>query len=103
MPLRQRYLQYPEWVENLPDTCLVNAVKEAITTRDSAIRGGARDHKACRAALGSGEKILDQIEFGRVTGEKACSKAAVAVRKFNTAVECAHPTARRGRLGGSQR
>lgn len=96
-------LQPPAWVERLEDSCLQQTVIEALVARWTAIKNGAEHHRACKAALVSGKTILENIATGRVTGELACKRAADALRKFTTAVECAHPTAQRSDLRGARK
>lgn len=95
MPARRREFYFPPWVERIDDTCLSEAVKEALIARDHALRSGATEHRGCRGVFKSAEKTLDQIEFARVMGSRACLKAATAVRKFTMAAECSAPSARR--------
>ena len=94
MPHRERRIPWPLWVERIGSECLQTTVKEALHARDAAVDGGAERHTACARVLRAADATLDQIEFDRVTGRLACRKAADALRKFNTAAECAHPTAR---------
>jgi hypothetical protein len=83
----------PEWVDGLRDRGLRAVVAEALFARAFAIRHGAREHAKGVAALTSADTALDQIADGRVTGDLACRKAAGALRKYNTAAECAASTA----------
>lgn len=92
MPARERNIIFPAWSEDLPDTCLRKVVRQAVIARSDAVDNGALKHKSCRAVFESADKTLDQIEFHRITGDIACTKAATALRKFNTAAECGHPT-----------
>lgn len=91
----KKTLGLPDWVEKLDDTCLYQTVVEALVARQFAMSQGAQEHKACKAALHSADATLEQIASGRVTGTAACRKAADSLRKYNTAGECAHPTASR--------
>ena len=76
-----------------------NASRSLITrltrARISGSRGSARmeRHPSARKLLGIGDDILRRIEDGRLKGDAACRKAAVALRKFNTAGEHAKSTA----------
>jgi len=93
MPASRKDIAFPEWVENIDDACLSEAVKEALIARSSAIRSGAlKSHKVCKAKFESAETTIEQIEFGRVTGAIACKKAATAMRKYAVADECAEPS-----------
>lgn len=92
MPAKTKNIIWPEWVEGIQDTCLQETVREALVARDVAVRAGALQHRACRAVLAAADATLEQIELGKVGGKVACRKAAVAVRKYSTAVECVHPT-----------
>lgn len=82
---------WPGWVTSLEDSCLRKAVKEALVAKDTAVDLGATRRDApreCRAAFRAADKTLDQVREGRVEGDAACRKAAVAVRKFSNAVDC---------------
>lgn len=101
LPSRKMYeINLPEWIEEIHNQCLKEVVVEALYARSDAVRGGAEKHKPCASVLKSADTTMDSIRFGRVSGDTACKKAATAVRKYNTAGECAHPTAstRRGQL-----
>lgn len=88
-----KILKVPDWVKRISDPCLANIVTEALVARNAAVIGGAEGHKECRAVLRSADQTLDAVEAGH--GD-ACRKASTALRKYNTAAECAHPTAMRG-------
>lgn len=94
-PKKKNMLMAPRWVDALDNDCLWETVREALQAKASAIRQGAEEHKACRAVMRSADKTIDAIEKGDVQGTEACKKAAVAVRKYSTALECARPSARR--------
>ena len=91
MPPRKRKIPWPAWVNALDDMCLREGVREALTARETALSLGANKKQGCVGAFRSAETTLDQIEFGRVTGQAACKKAAVALRKYTNAVDCAVP------------
>ena len=96
MPASRKNIMFPEWVENTPDACLSEALKEALLARNSAIGSGVlKSGKACKASFESAENTIEQIEFGRVHGSVACRKAATAMRKYTVAAECAEPTAKK--------
>ncbi len=95
MPSSRKDVTFPDWVEAIDDECLSETVKEALQARSTAIRSGAKAHKNCRAALDSADKTLDQIEFGRISGSRACTKAVTAMRKYTVAAEYSAPSARR--------
>ena len=99
MPRSDRKINYPAWVDKV-DSCAADVVREALRARESALAGGAMGDRTCRRLVSVGDKILSVIQAGKVTGDAVCAKAAVAVRKFNTAVECSHPTTRKSLLGG---
>ncbi len=88
-------LDWPEWVSEIKDHCLKDVVREVIVAHDKAVEAGAARYKNCRNALKSGEKTIEQIRYGRVTGLTACKTAADALRKLTSALECAEPTATR--------
>lgn len=87
------YSPIPEWVRQLENSCLQEEVREAIDARSWAIDRGAEHHPSAMKLLRIGDDILAKIEEGRLRGDVACRKAAVAVRKFNTAGEHAKSTA----------
>jgi hypothetical protein len=89
-PKARNYSPMPEWVLQLDD-CLQEEVREAIDAKSWAIDRGADKHPSGAKLLRIGDKILDQIENG-LRGARACRKAAVACRKFNTAGEHAKST-----------
>lgn len=95
MPAKSKHVVLPDWVERIDDPCLVETITEALVARRLAERLGAPDQRPCRSVFAAGDKTLDAIADGRVRGQVACRKAAVALRKFNTALECVRPTARR--------
>lgn len=68
------------WAGELDDACLFEVVLEAVMARASAIR-----HAGNARAIAAGDAVLEGIKSGRVTGSRACKKAAVAVRKYNRA------------------
>lgn len=88
------YSPVPEWVRQIDNACLQEEVREAIDARSWAIDRGAQRHPSGAKLLRIGDDILARIEDGRLDGIAACRKAAVAVRKFNTAGEHALSTAR---------
>jgi hypothetical protein len=65
------------WVNDLDDACLYEVVVEALTARVSAERRGGNP-----SAIAAGDVALDLIRTGRVHGDQACKKAAVALRKY---------------------
>ncbi len=87
----------PEWVEEiaLHNMCLYETVVEALFARHTALRNNAQQYKACAAVMRAADETLRQIAEGRIKGTVACKKAAIAVRKYTTAFECAHPTAQK--------
>lgn len=99
MPIKKRLgeLSAPEWVDAIEDECLWEIVMEAYVARLSATRRGADDDPSCDAVLRSGDTTMQMIRDGRIRGREECRKAASAVRKYNTAAECARPTASRTR------
>jgi hypothetical protein len=89
----------PDWLDTLDDPCLETTVVEAIVARREAVRDGAENYPACKAALRSGDLTLDTIASGRVRGKAAWKKAADALRKYTSAGECVRPTATRRQQG----
>jgi hypothetical protein len=91
-------LVIPSWVDGLGDECLRDTVLEALIAKHDADKAGVdprADKDPCASAYRSGEETLAQIKHGRYDERQACRRAATAVRKYNTARECALPTARR--------
>jgi hypothetical protein len=84
MPARQkRYddaMQLAPWVNKIDDRCLRDVVLEALIARNAAVRANGDDK-----TIAAGDATLEQIEYGRVSGRRACRKAATAVRKFDEA------------------
>jgi hypothetical protein len=94
MPYKRRnYSPMPAWVNAIDNDCLREVVREAVDAQSWAIDRGAERHPSGRKLLSVGDDILQRIEDGRLKGDAACKKAAVALRKFNTAGEHARPTA----------
>jgi hypothetical protein len=94
-PRRHRYdeaLRLAPWVERLDNSCLREMVTEALIARKAAVtaRGNA-------AVIASGDKTLERIEFGKDTGDVACRKASVAIRRFDEAYMATRTAGRRGR------
>lgn len=102
MPHRapDKILKIPAWVDALDNGCLRETAVEALIVRDFAVKHGAENHAACKRVLVAADSTLDSVALGRVTGDLACRKAATALRKYNSAAECVHPTARKERLTG---
>lgn len=65
------------WVDELDDLCLYEVVLQALTARVSAMR-----HNGDARIIAAGDAALDAVSSGRVTGDQACKKAAVALRKY---------------------
>lgn len=98
-PRKKPQIPLPEWIVATQgeDPSLFTALYEAWWARDFAIRQGADRRGACKASFDAAEATLDQIKFGRVTGERAWKKAAVALRKYTNAADCVRPTKRAAR------
>lgn len=82
-PRKHRYseaIRLAPWIESLESTCLREMVTEALIARRSAVAANG-DAKIIRA----GDKTLERIEFGKDTGDVACRKASVAIRRFDEA------------------
>jgi hypothetical protein len=100
-PKKRQYDEVPEWIHELreSDPYLWEVVVEAWEARHAGVTRGAlkhaKEHPACAAAWESADVTMEAVRDGRVTGANAYKKAAVAVRKFTVAAECAHPTASR--------
>jgi hypothetical protein len=71
-------LRLAPWVDSLDNRCLYEMVVEALTVRASAIH-----HKGDPRTIAVGDQALDEIRTGRVRGDRACKKAAVALRKYD--------------------
>jgi hypothetical protein len=90
MPLSAKVKNYspmPTWVSHIDNDCLREEVREAIDARSWAIDRGAERHPNSAKLLRIGDSILERIEDNRFHGDTACAKAAVALRKFNSAGE----------------
>ena len=68
------------WVKGLDSVCLQKIVEEALIARTDALRAGGTP-----GVIRSGTRTLERIEFGKYTGDEACQKATVALRKFDEA------------------
>ena len=90
---RHNYSPMPSWVNAIDNQCLQEVVREAVDAQSWAIDRGAANHPSAAKLLRIGDDILLRIEDGRLSGDLACKKAAVALRKFNTAGEHALSTA----------
>lgn len=83
------------WIDALSeqDPCLGRIVKEAVVVQDAALHAGAKSTgatRACRRAFESAEQTLDTIRLGRIAPgtDRAWKRAADALRKFTTALDC---------------
>ena len=95
MPYKPKTVELPEWITELSvgDSCLLDVLTEAwvaaqharLAVRD---RGDAAPHM-CMGELESAEVILENIRTGQVRPLMLAKKAAQAVRKFDTARQCA--------------
>lgn len=92
----------PGWVEALGDECLKTTVGEALWARDFAIRAGAEHGKRSEGLLLSGDRTLHQIQYRRLSTDKACKAATDAVRKFTMAANLAPAKRRYHGLIGSR-
>jgi hypothetical protein len=68
------------WVDDLEDKCLRTIVVEAFMSRQRAA-----ETQGDPKLVAAGDKSLEQIEFGRVKGEKAWRMATSALRQFDEA------------------
>lgn len=68
------------WVDELEDRCLREIVLQAFESRRHVV-----DTKGDKKLLAIGDQALEQIEFGRVKGEKAWRTATTALRRFDEA------------------
>lgn len=90
MPVSDKKIVVPDWLDRLEgNECLSDVIWEALRARHKALRAGAERNKACKNALASAETTLDLIAYGNIAEGRACTKAAVAVRKYNDAYQCA--------------
>jgi hypothetical protein len=92
-PRDPNYSPMPAWVSKIDNECLREVVREAIDAKSWAIDRGAEKRPSAAKLLRVGDDILARIEDGRLKGDVACRRAAVAARKFNTAGEHAKSTA----------
>lgn len=70
-------IELAPWVQTIDNSCLYEVVVEALTARASAIR-----HNGAPGLIRTGDATLAAVADGRVTGDRACKKAAVALRKY---------------------
>jgi hypothetical protein len=68
------------WIDALDDMCLRTIVIQAFEARRVAV-----DTKSKPKLVAAGDRSLEQIEFGKVRGEKAWRAATTALRKFDEA------------------
>jgi hypothetical protein len=73
------YHEFP-WVSELDSQCLREMVVEALLARISAVRADGDP-----GLIASGTKTIEGIQYGRYSGDDACQKASVALRKFSRA------------------
>jgi hypothetical protein len=68
------------WVDALEDKCLRTIVVEAFVSRQRAaeVEGSPK-------LIAAGDRSLEQIEFGRIHGERAWKVATSALRQFDEA------------------
>lgn len=92
----EKGMTYPKWVSTIEDDCLHRIVRQVYLARQDAIEQGAPDMRTCTKPFQSGERTLESIRSGKVVGGLACRNAATALRKYNTASECALPSWKRG-------
>lgn len=86
-----------DWVnQTVFDECLHQTLWEALSARGGARKIGALHRRECMRAFESGDAILRQIkrvvDGGGPYTKDLYRKAAVAVRKYNTAGECVVPS-----------
>jgi hypothetical protein len=96
MPYKPRDLEVmPGWIYDRSggDSCLNDVLTEAWVASQKArmavLKRGGSVPRACSSELETAEGILDSIREGRVSRVQLAKKAAQAVRKFNTALQCA--------------
>lgn len=106
MPHREN-VTWAAWIEALSeqDPCLGRIVKEAVVAQDAALHAGAGragSTRACRRAFESAEQTLDTIRLGRISPgtDRAWKRAADALRKFTTALDCSTGPAAAPELSG---
>jgi hypothetical protein len=68
------------WVDALEDRCLRTIVVEAFMSRQRAAEASGSPK-----LIAAGDKSLEQVEFGRVHGERAWLVATSALRQFDQA------------------
>lgn len=100
MPYKPRTVEYPDWIYELSggDDCLRDVLTEMWSTaqhaRNAAAQRGDELPRVCAVELRTAEGILDSILEGRVPERQISAKAAQAVRKFDTALQCARAVER---------
>jgi hypothetical protein len=68
------------WIDALEDRCLREIVIQAFESRRVA-----DETKSNPKLIGAGDRALEQIEMGRIHGQKAWRAATNALRKFDEA------------------
>lgn len=103
MPYKPRIVErMPEWIYKLSedDECLRDVLVEAWVagqSADYAIRQRGDDvPRTCSEEFSAANKIMDSIRTGVVSRPMAAKRAAVALRKFGTARQCARLMERDG-------
>src|ERR1700677_1861235 len=95
MPFKPERVEFPQWLYDLSygDDCLRDVLTEMWSTaqhaRNAAAQRGGELPRVCSGELQAAEGILDSIREGRVPKRQLSTKAAQAVRKFDTALQCA--------------
>jgi hypothetical protein len=96
MPYKPKIIeQMPEWIYELSigDECLLDVLTEAWVSgqhaRNAIRQRGDEVPRTCSGELEFADGILEAIRDGRVPKERLAARAAQAVRKFDTARQCA--------------
>jgi hypothetical protein len=85
-------LQRSPWIDALDDRCLREIVIQALESRRVADETNGN-----KRLIASGDASLEQIEYGRLKGQKAWRAATSALRHFDQAwMGVAVPGTRRG-------
>jgi len=95
VPYKPKTVEFPDWLYELSvgDNCLRDVLTEMWSTaqhaRNAVRQRGDDAPRTCTGELQAAEGILESISEGRVPKPQLAAKAAQAVSKFDTALQCA--------------
>lgn len=92
---RKSIIQFPAWVEALPESCLRTSAEDAYYAKMLADKYGADQKPNCATRYKAGTKELTFMANSRTAESARCFSGDRAARKFWEAKVCA----RGGKLG----